>query len=106
LNEEEEKVKEDIKKKYFGDMTDKALFVKGMIESGEIKPEEAWETLENMTGLNNAEKFWGFMAELKESLNCTIAKGTKLDKVLVKPQELDVPFVEIEQVKADVFNIF
>lgn len=83
LTPEEEAVKRAIVSKYYGDTTEQNIFVQGMVRSGEITKEEAWEVLEKLTGLDNEEKFWGFFQELEAELSCTIVRGT-----LIKPDEL------------------
>lgn len=79
LTEEEEKIKQDLMIKYYGNTTEKNLLVKGMVAAGEISKEEAWGVLEEMTGLNDA-SFFAFLQELGSLLGCTIVKGTMLQK--------------------------
>ena len=76
LNEEEQKIKQQLQMKYFGDATEKQIMVKAMIEAGEIKEEEAWKVLEEMTNMGTG-NFMGFLQELQRALGgCQVVKGT------------------------------
>lgn len=83
LTPEEEAIKRAIISKYYGNTTEQNIFVQGMVRSGEITKEEAWGVLEQLTGMDNEDKFWGFFHELEDELDCTIVRGT-----LLKPDEL------------------
>lgn len=77
LNEEEQKVKNDLLKKYFGNTTEKQLMVEAMVKAGEITEAEAFGVLKEMTGMNQA-GFFGFLKELSATLHCRVIKATKL----------------------------
>ena len=74
LTEEEEQIKQDLLKKYFGNATEKQVIVKAMVEAGEIQKEEAWEVLEELT--NMKDNFMPFLGELQEKLQCQVVRGT------------------------------
>ena len=71
--------------KYFGDATEKQILVKGMIESGEIKKEDAWEVLEELTNMRTG-NFMAFLTELQEKIGCQVIRGTFVER---KIKELD-----------------
>lgn len=77
LNEDEQKVKNDLLKKYFGNTTEKQLMVEAMVKAGEITEAEAFSVLKEMTGMNQA-GFFGFLKELSATLHCRVIKATKL----------------------------
>ena len=77
LNEDEQKVKNDLLKKYFGNTTEKQLMVEAMVKAGEITEAEAFGVLKEMTGMNQA-GFFGFLKELSATLHCRVIKATKL----------------------------
>lgn len=79
LTDEERKIKEKLQTKYFGDATEKQILVKGMIEEGEIEKEEAWDLLEDLTGMTTG-KFKGFLDELQDVLGCQIVRGTLVER--------------------------
>ena len=79
LTPEEEELKQTLIKKYFGDATEKQIIVKGMVEMGEIRKEEAWSVLEELTGMNN-NNFIMFLSELQAKLGCQIVRGTLVDR--------------------------
>lgn len=77
LNEDEQKIKNELLKKYFGDTTEKQLMVEAMVKAGEITEAEAFGVLKQMTGMNQA-GFFGFLKELSTTLHCRVIKATKL----------------------------
>lgn len=79
LTPEEEELKQTLIKKYFGDATEKQIIVKGMVEMGEIRREEAWSVLEELTGMNN-NNFIMFLSELQAKIGCQIVRGTLVDR--------------------------
>lgn len=79
LSEKEQKIKQDLQTKYFGDATEKQILVKGMVESGEIKKEEAWSVLEEMTNMNN-NNFLTFLKEIQEKIGCQVIRGTLVER--------------------------
>lgn len=79
LTAAEEKIKQDLQVKYFGNVTEKQLLVKEMITAGEINKEEAWEILEKITNMGTP-NFLSFLKELQEKLNCQIVRGTLVER--------------------------
>ena len=67
LTPEEEQVKKDLQIKYFGDTTEKQIFIKSMVEAGEIKKEDAWEELEKITNMGN-DNFMVFLEDILANL--------------------------------------
>lgn len=80
LTEEEQKVKQELQTKYFGDATEKQILVKGMVEAGDITKEEAWGILEEMTNMNNKDVFMGFLREIQAKLHCQVIRGTYVER--------------------------
>ena len=66
-------------KKYFGSVAEKTVIVKAMVEMGEIKKEEAWDVLEEMSNLNK-ESYIRFLMELQSLLKCKIVKATNVER--------------------------
>lgn len=77
LTPEEQEVKKELLKKYFGNTTEKQLMVEAMVKAGEITEAEAFSVLKEMTGMNQA-GFFGFLKELSATLHCRVIKATKL----------------------------
>lgn len=77
LTPEEEEVKQKLIQKYFGNVSEKQVIVKAMVESGEISKEEAWEVLEELTNMKGRGNFMAFMNELQNKLNCKVIRGTQ-----------------------------
>jgi hypothetical protein len=89
LTKEEEKIKQDLQTKYFGDATEKQILVKGMVEAGEINKEEAWGVLEEMTNMGTG-NFFAFLQEIQKILGCQVIRGTLVERnalVLEKGEE-------------------
>lgn len=76
LTKEEEEIKNKLIKKYFGNTTEKQIFVQGMVRNGEITKEQAWEVLEQLTGMEG--KFQAFRAEFSVAINSAVGQGTYL----------------------------
>lgn len=79
LTPEEEEIKQKLIRKYFGDVSEKQVIVKAMVESGEISKEEAWDVLEELTSMKGRGNFMAFLAELQETLNCMVIRGTIIE---------------------------
>lgn len=79
LTAAEQKIKEDLMIKYFGNTTEKQILVKGMVMSGEIKVEEAWEVLEEMTNMKD-KSFKDFLWELNAEIGSVVIRGTLVDR--------------------------
>lgn len=77
---EEEQIKATLIKKYFGNADEKQIIVSGMVESGEIKKEEAWDILTELTNMKG-ENFLNFLGELQERLDCQIVRGTMVNRI-------------------------
>lgn len=76
LNKEEEEIKNKLIKKYFGNTTEKQIFVQGMVDNGQITKEQAWSLLEELTDMKNS--FGAFKAEFEMLINNPIGRGTYL----------------------------
>ena len=79
LTEEEEELKQNLIRKYFGDVSEKQVIVKAMVETGEITAEEAWGVLEELTNMKGQGNFKAFLSELQEKLNCMVIRGTVVE---------------------------
>lgn len=77
LTAEEEKIKNDLLKVYFGNTTEKQIMVKEMVDSGEITKDKAWDVLEKVTGMNN---FYVFLKALEDKIGNKIVRGTLIEK--------------------------
>lgn len=76
LTPEEQGVKQKLIKKYYGNITEKTIFVQGMIDAGEITEEEAWKVLDQL--VNIKDKYGAFKAEFQIAINASLGKGTYL----------------------------
>ncbi len=79
LTEEEQKIKQNLQTKYFGDATEKQVLVKGMVAAGEITKEEAWSVLEEMTNMGTP-NFMAFLTEMQAELGCQVVRGTFVER--------------------------
>lgn len=79
FTDEEQAIKENLTKKYFGDASEKQIIVAGMVESGEINKEEAWDVLTELTNMKGS-NFLSFLCELQEKLGCQVIRGTLVEK--------------------------
>lgn len=79
LTEEEQVIKQNLQTKYFGDATEKQILVKGMVEAGEIRKEDAWDVLEEMTNMRTG-NFMQFLKEIQEALHCQVIRGTLVER--------------------------
>jgi polyhydroxyalkanoate synthesis regulator phasin len=86
LTDEEEEIKQGLIKKYFGDATEKQIFIKGMVEMGEIRKEEAWELLEELTNMKG-NNFMLFLGELQDKIGCQVVRGTLVERKCVEKKE-------------------
>lgn len=75
FTKEEEEIKDNLLKKYFGNTTEKQIIVQEMIDANEIKEEDAWSVLKELTNLTKA-NFKEFLDELQEKLQCQVVRGT------------------------------
>lgn len=83
LTPEEESIKDKLIKKYFGNTTEKQIFVQAMVDEGQITKEQAWEVLEELT--NMKDKFNAFRAEFAMAIDNPVGKGTRLITVNEDP---------------------
>ena len=75
FTEEENKIRAKLLKKYFGNISEKQLYIKEMIDNGEITEEKAWVELERITNMTS-ERVSCYYIELSQILNCDIVKAT------------------------------
>lgn len=80
LTDQEEKIKQDLIKKYFGDASQKQIFVQAMVEAGEISKEQAWDVLIKMTNMQG-NNFLVFLKELQEKIGCKVVRATQVDRI-------------------------
>lgn len=76
LSKQEQAIKNKLIKKYFGNTTEKQIFVQGMVDNGEITKEEAWQLLEELTNMKG--NFGAFKAEFEMLINSPVGRGTYL----------------------------
>lgn len=76
LTEEEKQIKNKLVKKWFGNTTDKQIFVAEMVSDGQIDREEAWDMLEELTNVEN--RLAGFRIDFMKAINADVDKGTRL----------------------------
>lgn len=79
LTEEENKIKEELLKKYFKNSKEASLFVQDSINKGEISKEEAWEMYSELTNVEFG--FHGFMTEFRERTGIQLVKCTEVELV-------------------------
>ena len=79
FNEEEEKVKKELLKKYFKTDEEKELMVAEMVERGEITKAEGYDMLCDLKNLTEA-GFMAFKAELEAKIGVSVLKGTVIEK--------------------------
>lgn len=79
LTAEEEKIKQELIKKYFGNADEKQIIVQGMVAKGEITKEQAWDVLTELTNMKG-ENFYEFLVELQEKVGCQVVRGTMVER--------------------------
>ena len=77
FTEEENKVKKQLFKKYFGDTTEKQLFINEMVSMGELTKEEGYDMLMEISNMGS-EGYMAFKAELEEKIGSKISKVTEV----------------------------
>lgn len=77
LTEEEKKIKNKLLTKYFGNTDEKLVFIKDMLDSGEITKEEVGEVLEEMTGLEK--NYLLFKKELEKTIKAKVVRATRVE---------------------------
>ena len=81
FNEEEEKIKKNLLKQYFGTDEEKDILIAQMVDAGEITEAEAYRLTREYRGLNN-KGFMGFLRELERQVGSKVVKATKFEKEL------------------------
>ena len=77
FTKEEEEIKNNLLKKYYGSASEKTVIIQSMIQEGKIKEEEAWSVYKDMMNLNRKD-FISFLQELSSAIGATVIKGTIL----------------------------
>ena len=95
FNEEEEKIKQELLKKYFGTNVEKDLLIAEMVSMGEISKEDAYDIMMEYRNLS-AKGFMGFLKALEAEIGSKVVKATKFEEVLYfdekdKPAEIAGP---------------
>lgn len=80
---EEEEIKKKLIQKYFGDVSEKTIIVQGMVQMGEIKKEEAWDVLQQLTSLRG-NNFLMFLAQLQSIVHCQVVKATDVERFYIE----------------------
>lgn len=76
LTSEQEQIKQQLLKKWFGDADEKTVIIQMMIDNEEIKPEEAWEHYSSLLRLPKS--YPGFMKEFKDLTGVQLIRGTQV----------------------------
>lgn len=78
LSDEENQIKEQLLKKYFGTAEEKTIMVQQMVENGEITADQAWD---EYSALLKLPKFYpSFMSEFKKLTGVQLIRGTLIDR--------------------------
>lgn len=80
LTEDEERIKKELLKKYFGTADEKSLLVKQMIQEGQIKKSEAWEYYEEITQMDKYFKV--FLDEFYNMTGHWLIRGTVINDIV------------------------
>ena len=83
LTDEENEIKEQLQKKYFGNASEKQIIVQAMVESGELPKEQAWEMLTALTNMKG-NNFIMFLQELQAILGHQVVRGTYIERKMLK----------------------
>lgn len=81
FTEEEEDIKRNLLKQYFGTDEEKDILIAQMVDAGEISEAEAYRLTRAYRGLNNA-GFMGFLRELERQVGSKVVKATKFEREL------------------------
>lgn len=76
LTAQEQAIKNQLIKKYFGNTTEKQIFIQNMIDNGEIRKQDAWGLLEELTNMKG--KMAAFKADFAIAIDSAIGRGTYL----------------------------
>ena len=79
FTEEEQEIKKEVMKKYFGTDIEQDILIREMVETGELTKEEAYDLSCEIRNLNK-QGFLAFRAELETIFNCRITKGTLITR--------------------------
>lgn len=100
FNEEENKIKEEVVHKYYGDITEEGLMLMGEYKAGRLKSEEALARLDailtasgEVKNLNSEQKFFAFLDELSQKVKSPVVKATRVQEL--KPK--DEPKIEMDR---------
>ena len=81
FTEEEQKIKQKLLTKFFGNQEEKTLLLQEMVWAGEIKKEDAWDIFTEYSNLNQA-GFTAFLKALELEIGAKVVKATKFEKEL------------------------
>lgn len=81
FTEEEDKIKQELLKKYFGTNEEKDILIAEMVENGEISKAEAYDIMMEYRNLNK-QGFMGFLKALEKEIGATVVKATKFEERL------------------------
>lgn len=77
LNAEEQQLKKELIKKFFGNIEEKQLYVKNLVDEGKLTKEEAWSVLEEITGMDD-HNYMSFLRELEIACGAAIVRATRV----------------------------
>lgn len=76
FSEEEQAIKQKLLNKYFGKADEKIIYIRDMIENGEITEEESWQELKEIINLDNS--YLSFKIELESLIGCKVVRATRV----------------------------
>ena len=80
LTREEQKIKEELQMKYFGNANEREEYIDSLIASGQITEEDGWRELKKISKLNKT-NYLEFLQELQSALGgCQIIRGTYVSR--------------------------
>lgn len=79
LTEEEEEIKQQMMKQYFGTDEEKDIMIAEMVDAGEITKEEAYDLIVEYRGLNKV-GYGRFIKDLGDKIGATVTKVTLIQK--------------------------
>lgn len=92
FNDKENKIKEEVIQKYYGNITEQGLMLMGEYKAGRIKGEDTLKQLDailtasgEVNEMNSEQKFFAFLQELTQKINNPVVKATRVIKL--KPEE-------------------
>lgn len=78
FTDDQRRLKDRLLKLYFGDVTEKALMTKLMVEDGEIEKDQAWQYFEDISSIGRKDKYVCFLNDLEEKIGEKVARATLL----------------------------